>query len=188
MGDDQFVGHMPHGLINNENSVSTRNYQRRYFIKMPLHRRGIAAGQNKGGADTALGACSAENPRRLCALIFGSSEPRSSCRPSPCEFCFLSNPRFVLPPNLYWCANRELAADLFQRAGKAFLKSSMSNSFCPLFCGRAEILLNCSLFNPRPTVGTSRETLNSSHIHDAKSIRRRRTTPWISGIGPSSTI
>jgi hypothetical protein len=29
---------------------------------------------------------------------------------------------------------------------------------------------------------------NSSKIHRARSLRRQRTTPWIAGIGPLSTI
>lgn len=40
----------------------------------------------------------------------------------------------------------------------------------------------------RLTVVSSSETENSSDSHCTRSINRQRTTPWIAGIGPASTI
>jgi hypothetical protein len=54
--------------------------------------------------------------------------------------------------------------------------------------GRAESLRNPSSFNARPTVVSSSEMPNSSHIHCDRSFNRQRTTPWIAGIGPLSTM
>jgi hypothetical protein len=64
----------------------------------------------------------------------------------------------------------------------------MANSFCAKWRGRAEILANPSAFNSRPTVVSSGEMPNSSHIQSARSLQRQRTTSWIAGIGPLSTI
>ena len=68
---------------------------------------------------------------------------------------------------------------MVQFAREVFLKSSMANSFCPLWRGRAEILANPSARSSRPTLDSSSEIPNSSYIQNDKSARRQRTTPWI---------
>ncbi len=46
---------MPTGLVEEEDGVGARRYLGRDFIQMPLHGLGVAAGQNEGRADAALG-------------------------------------------------------------------------------------------------------------------------------------
>jgi hypothetical protein len=53
---------------------------------------------------------------------------------------------------------------------------------------RAESLRNPSSLKARPTVVSSSDISNSSHIHCARSFKRQRTMLWIAGIGPLSTI
>jgi len=52
---------MPSSLIKDEDGVGTRFNLGRDFIEMPLHGLGIAAGQNEGRADAALGTDGAED-------------------------------------------------------------------------------------------------------------------------------
>jgi len=122
---------MPSGPIHHEDGVGARCHLRRDFVKMPLHGLSVAARQDEGRTDAALGTDGAENIGRLRALIERRPRSGSSARPSPGNLGFLSDPRFVLPPNLYRGVGRELAADFRQLGGKVFLKSSMANSFCP---------------------------------------------------------
>ncbi len=97
---------------------------------MPLHGLGVAAGQDEGGADATLRADGAEDIGRLGALIERRPRPGSPARPSPGDLGFLTDPRFVLPPNLYRGVGRELGADCLQRGREVFLKSSIASSFC----------------------------------------------------------
>ena len=121
---------MPSGLIEDEDGVGARRYLGRDFIEMPLHGLGVAAGQNEGRADAALGTDGAKDIGRCRALISRRPGPASPWRPAPGDLVFLADPRFVLPPEFYAGIGRERAADLFQLGGKAFLESSMANSFC----------------------------------------------------------
>ena len=97
---------------------------------MPLHGLGVAAGQDEGRADAALGADGAEDIGRLRALIVRRPWSASPGRPSPGDLVFLTDPRFVLPPEFYVGATREPGADRRQLGRETFLKSSIANSFC----------------------------------------------------------
>ncbi len=97
---------------------------------MPLHGLGIAARQDEGGADAALGTDGAEDIGRLGALIVRRPWPGSTQCPAPGDLVFLADPRFVLPPKLYLGAGREPGADRRQLGGEFFLKSSIANLFC----------------------------------------------------------
>ncbi len=121
---------MPSGLVEDEDAVSSRRHLGRDFIEMPLHGLGVAAGQDEARADAAFGTDRTEDIGRLRALVAGCSGPGSPWRPAPCDVVFLTDPGFVLPPELYVGIGREPGANLFQRGGKVFLKSSMPNSFC----------------------------------------------------------
>ncbi len=120
---------MPSGLIDDEDGVRPWRYLDHDLIEMPLHGLGVAARQDEGRADAPGGTDGAEYPGRLGALVQGRSGPGSSFRPAPRDLGFLSNPGFVLPPDLYRGVERERGADFCQFGGEVFLKSSMANSF-----------------------------------------------------------
>ena len=98
---------------------------------MPLHGLGIAARQDEGGTDAALRTDGAEDVDGLRALILRGYGSASPCSPSPRELGFLADPGFILPPDFYVGIGRETGANVFQRDGEVFLKSSTANSFCP---------------------------------------------------------
>ena len=87
---------------------------------MPLHGLGVAAGQNEGRADAALGTDGAENIGGGRALILGRAGSGPAWRPAPRDLVFLTDPRFILPPEFYVGIGREAFADLFQFGGKFF--------------------------------------------------------------------
>ncbi len=64
----------------------------------------------------------------------------------------------------------------------------MASPFCAWWRGRAEIFAKPSAFISRPTVVSLSEMPNSSQIQCARSASRHRTTSWMAGIGPRSTI
>ena len=106
-----------------------RRYLDRNLIEMLLHGLGVAAWQDQGRADAPIGTNGAKDPGRHCSLIHGRSGPGSPFRPAPRDLGFLSNPGFVLPPDLYRGVERERGADFRHFGGEVFLKSSMANSF-----------------------------------------------------------
>ena len=155
---------------------------------MPLHGLGVAPGQDETGADAARRADGTEDIGRLGALIAGRTGPGSPLGPAACDLVLLADPGLVLKPKLYLGAGRQPGPDRRLRGGEAFLKSSLTNSFCARCRGRAEILTKPSAFSSRLTVLSSKETRNSSQIHCTRSFKRQRTTPWIAGISSLSTI
>jgi len=78
--------------------MNTDCHLRRYFVEMPLHGLGVAAGQDEASADAALGTDGTEDIGRLRALILGRSRPAAALRPTPRELGLLADPGFVLPP------------------------------------------------------------------------------------------
>ena len=177
---------MPAGLIGDENGGGAQAHLGRDFFEMPLHGLGVAARQNEGGA--ARGADGAEDVGRLGALILGRSGPRSPSRPTPGDFGFLTTAGFILEPNLYWRIGGQGLADRRHVGGEVFLKSSSAPSFWAWWRGRAVILTKSIAFSTRPTLLSSIEMANARQIQCRRSISRQRTTPWIAGIGPLSTI
>ncbi len=121
---------MPSGLIDEEDSVGAGCHLGRDFIQMPLQSLCVAARQNEGRPDAALGTDGAEDVGRLGTLVAGRPGPGSSWCPAPGDLVLLADPRFVLPPEFYLGIGRERGSDRLQRGGEVFLKSSMANSFC----------------------------------------------------------
>jgi hypothetical protein len=153
-----------------------------------LHGRSVATRQDKTCTDATIGADGTKYPYRFCALILARRGPGSPWSPAPCQFGLLVNPRFILPPDFYGRVGRERGPDYRHFEGEIILKPSRANSFCPLCFGRTVIRENSSDLSSRLTFVSSRDIRNSSQIHCLKSLRRQRTTSWIAGIGPLSTI
>ncbi len=97
---------------------------------MPLHGLGVAARQDEGRPDAALGTDGAEDIGRLGTLVAGRPGPGAAFRPAPGDLVLLADPRFVLPPEFYLGIGRERGSDRLQRGGNVFLKSWMTSAFC----------------------------------------------------------
>ena len=161
---------------------------RGYLGQMRVHGLAIAVGHDQARRFAFGRADGAEDIDPFGALVVRRPGPGAPARPTPCDLVFLTDARFVLPPKLYLDTIRETLAELRQLGREVFLKSSNANSFWAWRRGRAVILVNPIAFNSLLTVGSVSEMRNLSQIHCARSLSRQRTTPWIAGIGPSSTI
>ena len=121
----QFVGGVPSSLVEHENGMGARRHLGCDFVQMPLHGLGVAAGQDEGGADAAIGTDGAEDVSRLGALIVRRRGPRSPSCPAPGDLVLLPDPGLVPEPDLYPVAIDPLVArDRIQALGERFLKAS----------------------------------------------------------------
>ena len=126
----ELVGGVPAGLIEKEDGMGARCDLGGDFVQMPLHRLGVAAGQDEGGPDTALGTDGAEDVGRLGSLVMGRPGPAPPRCPATGDLVLLPDTGFILPPELYRDAVRELCPDRVQRGREVFLKASIASSFC----------------------------------------------------------
>src|SRR5512134_2469464 len=78
----------------------------------------VAAGQDEGGADAAIGTDGAEDVSRLGALIVRRRGAGSLLGPAAGDLVLLSDPRFILPPQFYVGSGRQGGPHLCQRGGK----------------------------------------------------------------------
>ena len=101
-------------LIEHDNGMGAGAHPGGDFLQIPLHGLGVAAGQDKGVANAALGTGGAEDIGRLGALIMGRAGAGSAPRPASGDLVLLSDPRFVLPPKLYLGVRRKSGADRLQ--------------------------------------------------------------------------
>lgn len=94
--------------------------------KVGCHRFAVAAWHDQPRALAGLWTDRAEDVGRLGALVVGRGWPRSALRPTAGDLILLTDPRFILEPQLYFGAGRERPADLVQAGGKVFLKASIA--------------------------------------------------------------
>ena len=73
----------------------------RHFGQMQVHRRDIAAGQDKAGAFAQPGADRPEDVGGGGTLVLWRRRPRAAARPAAGDLVLLANPRFVSEPDLY---------------------------------------------------------------------------------------
>jgi len=128
--DGELVHGVPSGLVEHEDGMGAWADLGGDFVEVPLHGLGVAAGQDEGGADAALGADGAEDVGRFGALIVRRPRPGAALGPAPRDLVLLADAGFVLPSDFYLGVCRQPGPDRFQLGGEAFLKSSTANSFC----------------------------------------------------------
>jgi|SRR5665213_723004 len=95
---------------------------------MQSHGRGRASRQNQSGALGLGRADGAEDVGRAGALIARCCGPRAAARPSAGDLVLLSDPRFVLEPDLYRLAGSLARRDLRQVLGEVFLNAAAASS------------------------------------------------------------
>ena len=125
----QLVGGVPSRLIEHEDGVGARPHLGCDLVQVPLHGEGVAARQDEGGADTALGADGTEDVGGLGALVMGRRRARPPLGPAAGDLVLLPDPGLVLPPDLYVGSWRQLGPDRRQLGGETFLKSSTASPF-----------------------------------------------------------
>lgn len=104
VGNGQFGGEMPSGLIHQEDGMSTRRDGERDLRQMQRHGGGVAKGQDQTGPFAQGRADRAEQIDRLGSLILGGRWPSAAPGPAPSDLVFLADAGLVLPPDFYGLA------------------------------------------------------------------------------------
>ena len=101
-----------------------------YFGEVERHPFGVAARQHQAGALSFSRADRTVDIGRSRALILGGRGPGAAFGPSSGDTVLLTDPSFVLPPQLYGRATRECRFDRCQLGWEVFLKTSMASAPC----------------------------------------------------------
>ena len=121
---------MPSRLIEQHDGVCIGGDTVRDFGEVEAHRRGVAVGQDEGGALPLFGADGAEQIGRRGALVVRRRGAGAASGPASGDAVLLADPRFVLEPDLYALAAGGALRDLRQRGGEVFLNVSRLSGSC----------------------------------------------------------
>jgi hypothetical protein len=128
---------MPSRLIEKQHGVGARRDGGGYFGEVERHPFGVAARQHQVGALAFSRADRTVDIGRCRALILGGRRPGAAFGPPPGNAVLLTDPAFVLPPQLYGRAARECRFNRCQLGWEVFLKTSMAPASCAWCRGRA---------------------------------------------------
>ncbi len=139
-GDDEVLGDVPSGLVEQHDGVSAGGNGGRDLSEVQGHRCGIAT-RHDDRRTLALGrADGAEEIGRGGPLILRRRGPGSAPRPAPGDRGLLPNAGFVLEPDLYALALGGARRELCQRGGEVFLNAVSVSGSCAWWRGRADSL------------------------------------------------
>ena len=116
------------------------------LIEVQLHGPGVGGWQHQRCSRAALGTDGSEQIGVLVALIGKQAWSRAFPGPDAYPPILLSNPCFVLKPNLDRCALRQVGYMGCERVGEVFLKALITSGFCAGCWGRPEMWEKPSLF------------------------------------------
>ena len=105
---------------------------------MQVHRIGVGIGQNEAGADTARRADGAEDVRPIIAAVARCGRTRAPLRPDVGQGALLTDPRFVLPPELDRLAAGLGRNDGGDQSGMVFLCASWASGSASGWRGRTD--------------------------------------------------
>ena len=112
---------MPSGLIDEDGGVRAGCDLRGDLGQMQVHRLGVAARHDEGGAFALLRTDRAENIGRGGSLVAWRARPRSTLGPTARDLVLLADPRLVGEPDLYGPGiDALLASDLSQARGETY--------------------------------------------------------------------
>ena len=99
------------------------------FIEVVLHGMGVGPGHHQCSADTPDRTDGAEQIGAFVSLVSRLARPGSPFRPQTHPAVLLTDTGFVLKPDFYSLALRQMAYVGFERAGEVFLNASMTLAF-----------------------------------------------------------
>lgn len=112
------------------------------LFEVHLHGMGIGEREHKCGP---LGEPGTDGPEEIgigVALVGGQAGACAGLGPDPRTAILLPQPGLVLKPDLDGFALGQACYVAFERAGKVFLKASITRTSCLRCCGRAEMCEN----------------------------------------------
>ena len=142
---------MPSGAVRQHDGMCAPCDASADFIEMTLHGLGVSERQGKRGTGAAGGTDGAERTGRLIALIGGQAWPCASPGPDPGLPVLLTDPGFVLEPDLDGLMFRHIAQLCGERGGEVFLNVSIAPSSCFGCRGRPDRREKPKAFIERPT-------------------------------------
>jgi hypothetical protein len=130
-GNNQSRRHVPTGLIDQENGVTTRCDSLGDLRKVQVHCLGVAGWQDQGRALALFRADGTEDVGGGGTLITGSTWAGAALGPTAGDLVLLADTGLVLEPDFYLVAiDCLLVRDGIQARGEAFLKSSITPAAC----------------------------------------------------------
>ena len=96
----EFGRHVPASLIDDEDGVSARRHFGADQFQVLCHRMGVGPWHDEPGALPLGGADGSEDVGPFGPLVVRRARTGSALGPSSCEFVLLTDPGFVLEPNL----------------------------------------------------------------------------------------
>ena len=133
----QVAGDVPAGLVHQQHGMSIARDGGADLGEMQAHRRGVAVGQHEGRAFALGGADGTEQIGRSGALVLRGRRASAAFGPAPGDAVLLTDPRFILEPNLYALAGGGTLRDLSQRGGELFLNEFNASGSWAWWRGRA---------------------------------------------------
>ncbi len=128
---------MPTGLVDDDDGMCSGSNGDGDFLEMERHGFGVALGQHQCRANAPRWTDGAKDIGRTRALILGGRGTCSSFRPAPGDFVLLSDPGFVLPPNLYDRPWWETVSDFRHSGREVFLNADIASGSWAWWRGRA---------------------------------------------------
>lgn len=95
----ELSGHVPPGLIHQQNAVGTGFDSERYLRQVQRHGVGVAEREDQTCPLAKLWADGAEDVGRFRPLVLGRRRPGAPSGPAASDLVFLADPRFVLEPD-----------------------------------------------------------------------------------------
>lgn len=128
VGDRQLVGHVPAGLVEQEDGMGAGGDGPGDLDQVQAHALGGAARQNQAGALGLFRADGAVDVGRSGAPVLQGDGPGAALGPAPGDLVLLADPGLVLPPQLDLGPGRQPVPDRLELRREAFLKSSIAVS------------------------------------------------------------
>jgi len=122
---------MPPGLIEQQYGVPARFNHVTDLGEVQVHRRRVAERQDQGRALALQRTDGTENVGGGITLVLRRGGPGAALRPAAGDAVLLTDPGFVLEPDLYGIgADALVCRDARQRGGEVFLNAAMAPSAC----------------------------------------------------------
>jgi hypothetical protein len=126
---DEARGHVPAGLIDEENGMGSGCDRLGDFSQVQVHRLGVASGQDQGRTLAMLRADGTEDVGGGGALVTGGAGAGAAFRPAAGDLVLLADTSLIGEPYFYRVpVDRLFTRDCVQAGGETFLKFSIEPS------------------------------------------------------------
>ena len=129
-GDHQIVGHVPSGLVHDEDGVRIVGDVSRYLDQMLVHGMSVTPRHHQGRCLALAGTDRAEDIGRAGSLVVRRGWPRSTLGPATCDLVLLADTCLILEPNFDHFTLGGANGDFCHCGGEVFLNASAASASC----------------------------------------------------------